>query len=85
VHLLTPHRRLNMLTGRERSVLAYLAEGFTVEQIARLESIGTTTVRSHVRSIFMKLGVNTQHAAVALVYRAHWPTDQPSMTDLLMA
>jgi len=35
--------------------------------------VSLTTVRSQIRSVLMKLGVNSQLAAVALARRQGWP------------
>ena len=67
--MITDGLRLAWLTPRERVVLTHLMRGHTVEQIAAVEYVNVCTVRSHVRSILMKLGVRTQLAAVAMAYR----------------
>ena len=55
------------LTPREREVLRALMEGKSAETIAREAFVSLATVRSQIRSVLMKLGVNSQLAAVALV------------------
>lgn len=60
--------RLEQLSPREREVLAYLADGLRAAEISALLFLSITTVRSHIRSILVKLGVNSQQAA-ADVYR----------------
>ena len=57
--------RLESLTPRERSVLGLLFTGEKVGTIATHLDISEATVRSHVRSVLRKLGVNSQLAAVA--------------------
>jgi two-component system, NarL family, nitrate/nitrite response regulator NarL len=64
---------LDRLTARESAVLAALVEGKTAEEIASEQFVALSTVRSHIRSILMKLGVNSQLAAVAMARRANWP------------
>jgi DNA-binding NarL/FixJ family response regulator len=59
-----------MLTQRERDVLRRIGEGESTKQIARGLAISSATVRSHVRSIFVKLGVRTRAQAVA-VFQLH--------------
>jgi two-component system, NarL family, response regulator LiaR len=56
------------LTDRERQVLREMAVGQTNKQIARSLSVAETTVKSHVRAILDKLGVQsrTQAALQAL-------------------
>jgi NarL family two-component system response regulator LiaR len=58
---------LDQLTERETDVLRLLAQGQSNQEIARNLNISVTTVRSHVSSILMKLGVSnrTQAALVA--------------------
>ena len=64
--------RLGLLTPRESQVLAQLASGKRVSEIARDSQVSRTTVRTQVRSILTKLKVNSQIAAVALVRDVGW-------------
>ncbi|GEM_PF-374256 len=64
-----------VLTPRERSVLGELMEGHNAETIARENWVSVSTVRSQIRSILQKLGVNSQLAAVALARHAGWIPD----------
>lgn len=48
---------LDVLTDREREVLALMAEGHSNPAIAEKMFLGIKTVEAHVRSIFMKLGL----------------------------
>jgi NarL family two-component system response regulator LiaR len=57
------------LTPREREVLALMVEGLNNPQIGERLVISVTTVRSHVSSIFSKLGVSNRAEAVALALR----------------
>jgi LuxR family transcriptional regulator, maltose regulon positive regulatory protein len=52
------------LTARERSVLQLIGRGFSNKEIARELSIGPETVKSHVRHIFIKLGVERRTQAL---------------------
>ena len=52
------------LTERERDVLHPLAQGKTTRQIAVELAVGESTVRTHVRSILAKLGVQLRTPAV---------------------
>ncbi|MCR4424849.1 MAG: LuxR C-terminal-related transcriptional regulator [Firmicutes bacterium] len=52
------------LTRAEKTVMALLAEGKTNRAIARELFISVNTVKTHVRSIFQKLGVGTRSSAV---------------------
>lgn len=55
------------LSSRETEVLRLMAEGCTNKEISDMLLISTNTVKSHVNSIFNKLGVNdrTQAAVIA--------------------
>ncbi|MGZ4708781.1 MAG: LuxR C-terminal-related transcriptional regulator [Acidimicrobiales bacterium] len=55
------------LTRRESEVLLLAAEGHTTDDLARKLSVGTETIRTHLKHIYQKLGVNVRAAAVAVV------------------
>ena len=55
------------LSARERTVVLLMAHGLTNNMIARQLSIAPETVKSHAKSIFWKLTVQTRAQAV---YRA---------------
>jgi DNA-binding NarL/FixJ family response regulator len=57
---------LSRLTWRELQTLGALIDGRSTSQIAADFGIGETTVRSHVKSIFAKLGVHSRIEAVAM-------------------
>jgi DNA-binding CsgD family transcriptional regulator len=66
-----PHRELlDMLTPREREVLAMLAEGETNASIARRLVVSEDTVKTHVKHILRKLGVNNRSQAVSRYFQA---------------
>ena len=48
------------LTEKEREVLANLARGFSYREISEAMSISLSTVQSHIRNLYRKLGVNTR-------------------------
>ena len=60
------------LTVRESEVLQDLIEGKNAERIANDSFVSVATVRSHIKSLLAKLGVNSQLAAVAAAQRAGW-------------
>lgn len=60
------------LTPREQEVLGALMDGKPAEVIARESVVSVSTVRSQIRSLLVKLGVNSQLSAVALARRAGW-------------
>jgi RNA polymerase sigma factor (sigma-70 family) len=57
--------RLGSLSPRERTVLERLYAGESVRMIAEVLEVSEATVRSHVKAVLSKLGVNSQLAAVA--------------------
>ena len=67
-----------VLTERERVVLAELMEGHSAEEIATSAFVSISTVRSQIKAILQKLGVNSQLAAVALARRVDWSLDCPT-------
>jgi DNA-binding NarL/FixJ family response regulator len=60
------------LTPRERAVLAALAQGHRAETIAAAAVVSEATVRSQIRGVLAKLGVNSQLEAVALAWAVGW-------------
>lgn len=64
--------RFTHLTHCEAEVLAELIAGHRVKEIAARQLVASATVRTHVRSIFEKLGVTSQLEAVALAAEAGW-------------
>jgi two-component system, NarL family, response regulator LiaR len=61
---------LDVLSPRERDVLASMAEGKRVRQIAEELLISADTVRTHTRSIFSKLDVHSRLEAVRVARAA---------------
>ncbi|KUO02691.1 response regulator [Streptomyces caeruleatus] len=54
------------LTDRERDILAQLARGIGNRDIARALYISEATVKTHLRRVYDKLGVDTRAGAVAV-------------------
>lgn len=67
------------LSRREGEVLQLLMEGHSVAKIAESSFVSVGTVRTQVKAILRKLGVNSQAAAVALAYRSGWPDSDPAL------
>ena len=65
------NRLLDVLTPREREVLACLAEGAGRNQVAEQLNLRANTVRTHLQNIMTKLGVHSALEAVALT--RGWP------------
>lgn len=57
------------LTPRETEVLRMVAEGLTTPEIARQLVLGPATVKSHLQTLYDKLGVSDRAAAVAVAMR----------------
>jgi len=58
--------RSAILSPREQDVLQLVAEGMTNKEIARRLILSEYTIKSHVTSLFNKLGVDSRAAAVAI-------------------
>ena len=77
--LLTPDRNgLELLTARERDVLALMAQGYTNVGIARRLWLSNRTIETHVGNIILKLGLTDseeEHRRVraVLTYLGHRP------------
>lgn len=61
-----------LLTPRESEVLTLMCQGSGPQEIAEATFVSLATVRSHVRSILLKLGVHSQLAAAAKAYSSGW-------------
>ncbi len=62
--------RLGQLTSRERDVLIEIAHGRSNREIARTLHLAEKTVKTHVSSIFLKLGVADRTQAALYAVRA---------------
>jgi DNA-binding NarL/FixJ family response regulator len=60
--------RLDLLSDRERDVLRLMARGATNGEIAASLYVAEATVKTHVGSIFGKLGVRDRAAAIVFAY-----------------
>lgn len=60
--------RLELLSDREREVLALIARGATNSEIAATLYLAEATVKTHIGSIFGKLGVRDRAAAIVFAY-----------------
>ena len=61
-------RRLEQLTDREHEVLRRLARGKSNAEVAAALYVSEATVKSHVGSIFTKLGVRDRAAAIVYAF-----------------
>ncbi len=71
----------DILTEREQVVLAELMEGRCAEEIANAAFVSISTIRSQIKAILHKLGVNSQLAAVAKARRAGWSRDTSAVNS----
>ena len=58
------------LTEQERHVLEALADGLATQEIAEALHISAETVKTHLRHVFQKLGVNDRVQAVVAAFRS---------------
>jgi DNA-binding CsgD family transcriptional regulator len=65
-----PARELG-LTRREAEILAWVARGLTNAEIADVLSLSTHTVRKHLENAFLRLGVHSRAAAIAVAYESN--------------
>ena len=66
----------DFLTRHEGEVLGEIMRGRSAEEIANESWVAMSTVRSQIKSILQKLGVNSQVAAVALARETDWSPDK---------
>jgi DNA-binding NarL/FixJ family response regulator len=57
------------LTPREYEVLRYLAQGLTNKEISTRTHLAIDTVKTHLRSIYRKLGVKNRSQAITFLNR----------------
>lgn len=59
------------LTRREAEILAWVARGRTNQEIAALLSVSSNTVRKHLENAYLRLGVHSRAAAIAVAYESN--------------
>ncbi|WP_409304754.1 response regulator transcription factor [Peribacillus sp. SCS-155] len=64
-----PAPKENSLSKRETEVLQYLANGYSIKEMASMMSVSAFTVRDYLSSVVRKLGVNHRTEAVAVGMR----------------
>ena len=62
--------RLERLTDREREVLTAIGRGYNNSEIAEQFFIGSATVKTHINSLFAKLGLRDRAQAVVFAYES---------------
>jgi DNA-binding NarL/FixJ family response regulator len=63
-----PGNEIDVLTPREREVLALIGEGLSNTEIARALTLGEGTIKTHVGHIFAKLDLRDRAAAVVFAF-----------------
>jgi DNA-binding NarL/FixJ family response regulator len=62
--------RLDLLTDREREVLTAIGRGLNNTEISEELFIGAATVKTHINSLFAKLGLRDRAQAVVFAYES---------------
>lgn len=62
--------RLERLTDREREVLTAIGRGYNNAEISERLFIGAATVKTHINSLFAKLGLRDRAQAVVFAYES---------------
>jgi DNA-binding NarL/FixJ family response regulator len=62
-------QRLDVLTEREREIMALVARGLSNDEIAELLTISPATVKTHVSRAMVKLGARDRAQLVVLAYQ----------------
>ncbi|NEE00006.1 response regulator transcription factor [Phytoactinopolyspora halotolerans] len=65
-----PHPNLDELTGREREVVALVAEGLTNDEIGERLVLSPATARTHVSRAMIKLGARDRAQLVVFAYQS---------------
>jgi len=60
-----------LLSERERQILQLIADGKSVPDMAAELFLAQTTIKTHIRRLYEKLGVSDRGAAVAQAMRNH--------------
>lgn len=66
-----PPEFLGKLTAQELRTLRLVGRGLSNEQIAEQHSVAVSTVRTHLKSVYRKLGLHSRAGAVSFAVRQH--------------
>lgn len=72
---------LYQLTGAESEICKLIAQGMETSDMAEARSNTTETVRSHIKKILQKTGVNNRSQLVRLALSVNLPIDQASKEE----
>lgn len=70
-HPASPPEELDVLTVREREIMALVARGLSNDQIAARLTISPATAKTHVSRAMTKLGARDRAQLVVLAYQTH--------------
>jgi two-component system response regulator DevR len=76
-----PSRGIDLLTEREREILALIADGLTNKAIAEQVCLSAKTVRNYVSSILRKLGFTSRTQAAIYFMERKSPEEDPDFPD----
>jgi DNA-binding CsgD family transcriptional regulator len=76
-----PRPAIEPLSPREQTILQLIGGGKSNKEIARILEIAPETVKSHVKNLFVKLGVEKRAQAVARAQSAGFPYHEPIKCD----
>ncbi len=62
-------REMENLSGREREILSYVAQGYPDKEIAEKIFLSNETIRTHLRNIYRKLHVRSRTEAMVKYLR----------------
>ena len=65
------HKMVDSLTPKEWEVLQFLATNLSIPEIADQMVLSANTVRTHVKHIYEKLGVNRRRSAIQKAKQLH--------------
>jgi len=71
-------QRPDVLTSREQAVLVRLSSPQSLDELASDMAVSVNTVKTHVRAIYAKLGVNNRRAAVVAGRQLGLPRREPA-------
>jgi len=66
------------LRPRESEILLYIARGLTNQDIVEKAYIGMNTLKTHIRHLYRKIGVENRPQAVLWAYENGFPLDAPA-------